>query len=117
MIFQSNEGLGRAVGGKRRLKSADPFFQALLNNIVCISLPQQAWWIVTGVWVLCWRRRCPPCLSPLPSEPSLITGATDSTVALASLWAEVTPEPAHTTVGASESGVLGPEPSRAHLAG
>ncbi|KAB0386013.1 hypothetical protein FD755_000969 [Muntiacus reevesi] len=43
--------------------------------------------------------------------PSLITGATDSTVALASLWAEVTPEPAHTTVGASESGVLGPEPS------
>ncbi|XP_057584725.1 mitochondrial import receptor subunit TOM40B isoform X3 [Hippopotamus amphibius kiboko] len=46
---------------------------------------EQAWWIVTGVWVLCWRRRCPPCPSPSPLAPSLITGATDSTVASASL--------------------------------
>ncbi|DAA31961.1 TPA: mitochondrial import receptor subunit TOM40B [Bos taurus] len=57
------------------------------------------------------EKKSPPCLSPSPSEPSLITGATDSTVALASLWAEVIPEPAHTTAGASELGVLGPEPS------
>ena len=41
MMFQSAEGLGRAVGGKRRLKSADPFFQALLNNIGCILFPNR----------------------------------------------------------------------------
>lgn len=78
----------------------------------------QAWWTVTGVWVLCWRRRCLPCLSPSPSEPSLTIGATDPTVASVSLWAEGVPEPP--AAAAAESGAPGPETrplSRAHLAG
>lgn len=50
--------------------------------------PPQGSWTVTGVLGGCWRRSCPPCLSPSLWAPSSTTGRTVSTAASVSSWAE-----------------------------
>lgn len=50
--------------------------------------PPQGSWTVTGALGGCWRRSCPPCLSPSLWAPSSTTGRTVSTAASVSSWAE-----------------------------